>query len=59
MCAKDEVVSSLPIFPSRRVRLLVKVPGGSFSHFHDPTLSYWYGSPEDELACAKSTVTRT
>jgi hypothetical protein len=49
----------LPILPSFRVRLFVAVPEGNLSHFQDPTLSYLNGSPDDELAWAKSTVTRT
>lgn len=48
----------VPIFPCLRVRLLVDVPGGNLSHFHEPTRSYLCGS-EDELASAKSTVTLT
>lgn len=49
----------IPIFPSLRVRFFVAVPAGSLSHFHEPTLSYLNGSPDDELAWARSTVTRT
>jgi hypothetical protein len=46
------------IFPCLRVRLFVAVPVGSLSHFHEPTQLYLLGS-EEELASAKSTVTRT
>lgn len=55
----SRVQSCIPIFPSLRDLFFVVVPLGSRSHFQLPTRSYLSGSPDDELAWAKSTVRRT
>lgn len=43
-------LSHLPTLPSLRVLFLVEVPLGNRSHFQLPTLSYFKGSPDEELA---------